>query len=1059
MLSAALLAASITATKGSIDVYILSGQSNMQGIAKTAKLPADWKQPIEGALFFGGWGLTGITPGTTQTSNRKGEFGPEIGFARVASMLSDGKPFAIIKYAASGQPLHHGFHGAKWLGGEPAPDRTNFYPGELPNDPNQGRLYKNLVKRVDEGLAALRSEGYEPKVIGVAWMQGEADAKNALSAVSYAESIGRLQRRISEDFGSGLPIPLSFGQVLPKSEAPRFTHKAEIRRAMANADMGSGHTRAQPHVYMVSTDRMGMLPDGVHYNASGQKDLGQSLALVMEMERLKSKAPRSFPELQLWYRQPAKNWLEALPIGNGRLGAMVFGGTNRERIQLNEESLWAGRPVESFPENFAENLKKLQDMVFEGRSAEARAFGIETMTANPTSFRSFQPLGDLWIEMDGQVKNYRRSLDLTTGIAKTQFRLGDAVIFRDVFISAPDDVLVVRLTSDKKSAISCGVSLTRKKDLNVVYEGSQIIADGQIMDDDSPGAFDDNPGGSGPGGAHMKFATRVQIAAEGGSVETRDDRITVTGADEVTIILGAATDYSLDDLNFNREIDPAALAQEAGDKAAARSSSELEGRHTEDHAALMDRVKVNLGRNAALEALPTDERLQAVRQGAYDPALDALIFQFGRYLLMGSSRAPGRLPANLQGIWNDRMWAPWEADHHMNINLQMNYWPADLTNLSETLDPLTGWLIRLAKKAEYTAEHLYNADGWLAYTATNPFGRITPSASTRPSQFMNGSLDPLAGAWMSMTLWRHYEFTEDKAYLKDTAYPVIKGAAEFLLDYMREDADGNLVIVPSTSPENDYRDPKTGKSIRITVGSAYHMSIVREVLTAALKGAKITRQDRELQSEIEAALAKIAPLKIGKDGTINEWAEDYEEVHPGHRHVSHLIGLHPFNQITASDPVMFEAAQKTLKRRLDNGGGHTGWSRAWNINFLARLKQGDAARENVVKLLQRSTHPNLFGNHPPFQIDGNFGATAGIAEMLLQSHDGVIELLPALPAAWHSGQVQGLVARGGVTVSMIWSDGRLYQFELKSDSKREIKVRYGDEVKSMTSNTGGMIAW
>jgi alpha-L-fucosidase 2 len=1051
-------APAMVAPKDLIDVYILAGQSNMQGIGKTANLPGDWKQPIEGALFYGGWRLTGITPGTTQTSLRQGEFGPEIGFARWMSEHRKGRPFAIIKYAASGQPLHHGFNGAKWIGGDPAPGRTNFYPGESKDDPNQGRLYKNLIRRVNEGLAALKEAGYTPTVVGAAWMQGEADAKNGTSAAEYGDSLQRLRRRLNEEYAR-VRFPLAFGQVLPISEAPRFTHKAEIRQAMADAHCQSGAAGSKHGIWMVSTDGIGMLPDGVHYNAAGQMELGQKLAEgVLKCQTVIRKRMPNW-DYELWYRQPAKNWLEALPIGNGRIGAMVFGGTNKERIQLNEESLWAGRPVESFPENFAENLKKLQGMVFEGRSAEARAFGIETMTANPTSFRSFQPFGDLWIEMKGPVKNYRRSLDLYSGIAKTQFRLGDAVIVREVFVSAPDDVLVVRLTSDKKKAISCSVSLTREKDLAVRYERDQIIADGQIIDDDSPGAFDDNPGGSGPGGAHMKFAARAKVLADSGTVEAGEQGISVSSADEVTIILGAATDYSLDDLSFNREIDPALLAAESVNAASLIPSSELMERHRDDHGEMFGRALVDFGWNPDQEELPTDERLQAVRQGAYDPALDALIFQFGRYLLMGSSRAPGRLPANLQGIWNDRMWAPWEADHHMNINLQMNYWPADLTNLSETLDPLTGWLTRLAKKAELTAGKLYNADGWLAYTATNPFGRITPSASTRPSQFMNGSLDPLAGAWMSMTLWRHYEFTEGKRFLRDTAYPVIKGAAEFLLDYMREDEEGNLVIVPSTSPENDYRDPKTGQSIRITVGSAYHMSIVREVLGAALQGAKITRQDKGLQSELESALARIAPLKIGKDGTINEWAEDYEEVHPGHRHVSHLIGLHPFNQITASDPQMFEAAQKTLKRRLDNGGGHTGWSRAWNINFLARLKQGDAARENVVKLLQRSTHPNLFGNHPPFQIDGNFGATAGIAEMLVQSHDGVIELLPALPGAWHTGRACGLRARGDVQVSMTWEDGELKQIELRSDRQRQVQVRYGDEVKSLSSNTGGMIAW
>ncbi len=764
----------------------------------------------------------------------------------------------------------------------------------------------------------------------------------------------------------------------------------------------------------------------------------------------------------IWYDQPAERWGEAFPLGNGRLAAMCFGGTGTETFQINEESLWAGSQINPYAENYNEHLKVIQKMVFDGEYAKAHDYGVENLTARPTSFRSFEPFADLLIDFGNQepVSAYRRELDLSTGICRVAYSSNGSEIVRESFISAPDDVIAIRIFSPDKGKINCSVMLKRHKDAEVTLSGDGTMKiDGQIHDIEAPDAYDDNAGGSGPGGKHMRFAGRLAANQTGGKVTASNGMLNFEGADEIVLLFTAATDYNLSMLNFDASIDPGKKADEILQKANQKTWKNLMSAHVEEHSAMFNRVRIDFGQSAN-DTLPLDKRLEAFQAGQPDNDLVAKYFQFGRYLLMGSSRGPAILPANLQGKWSKELWAPWEADYHLNVNLQMNYWPADVTNLTETVEPLTDWLEQIAEISRPFAKDMYGASGWFSCLASNPFGRVTPSASTPESQFINGVLDPLAGAWMVMNLWDHYEFSGDEVFLKERLFPLLKGASEFILDVLVEGPDGLLHFVPSASPENAFIDPETGRNIRITATSTYHLSVIRAVFTATSASAEILGVSDAVVERIAKTQGRLPGFPIDENGRLLEWQNNFEEAEPGHRHLSHLLCFHPFADITSDTPELFDAARRNLDHRIESGQGKGGgWSGAHSSIMYAWFLDGEKAFEGVQTLLN-SRSGTLLNAGNIFQIDANFGATSVIAEMLIQSHmnDGngnhIIHLLPAIPSSWPSGSVKGLRTRGGCEVDMEWQNGEIVSATITASGKGNFSLRYKDKTLPLTLQAG-----
>jgi alpha-L-fucosidase 2 len=754
--------------------------------------------------------------------------------------------------------------------------------------------------------------------------------------------------------------------------------------------------------------------------------------------------------LRLWYDKPADSqspdikkinteWLKALPVGNGFMGAMVYGDVNRELIQLNEKTLWSGSPDDNNNPVAAGTLGKIRQLLFEKRYKEANELTGKTQvckgvgsgrgSGGEVPYGSYQTLGDLLLDFgkNSLYSNYTRELDLNRGVIKISYKQDGINYQREIFVSYPDRALVMHFTANKKGAISFEARLTRPERFTTSDEKTNLMMQGTLI--------------NGKGGDGMQYAARLKAIAQGGRVVYSDSLISIQGADDVTMLLTASTNYTQEYPLYLGD-DPKIKTLDQINIAASRPYPALLKRHTDDYSSIFNKVSLNLSGHKP-DTVPTDIRLKNQLKNPDDFYLQEVYFQFGRYLLISSSRE-GSLPANLQGVWSNKIQTPWNGDYHTNINVQMNYWPAEVTNLQECFEPFSSLIESLVKPGEVTAAVQYDATGWCVEAITNVWGYTAPGEGTSWGMYVAG------GGWVCQHLWDHYEFTMDLKYL-ERVYPVMLKAAQFYLDWLVKDPlTGKLVSGPSTSPENQFVAPD-GSVGSICMGPSHDQEILYELFTNVLEASKILKDNNPLLPKIGIALNNLASPQIGSDGRIMEWSEEFKETEINHRHVSHLYMLYPGHQIDPlTTPDLAKAARKSLDARTDIG---TGWSLAWKVNFWARLKDGDRAYQLLKNLLRPidntglnmsnggGTYPNLFCAHPPFQIDGNFGGTAGIAEMLMQSQNGWIELLPALPKIWKNGEVNGLVARGGFVVNIIWKDNKPQNVIIKSNVSNKCIIR------------------
>lgn len=733
---------------------------------------------------------------------------------------------------------------------------------------------------------------------------------------------------------------------------------------------------------------------------------------------------------ELWYAQPAKVWMESLPIGNGRLGAMTYGGIEEEKLALNESTMWSGQYNENQNKPFGrEKMNQLRKLFFEGKLSEGNRIAGDNLHGNQTSFGTHLPIGDLkmqFIYPEGKVTGYRRSLSLDEAVSSVSFNSGGVNYKREYFATNPDNVLVLRLTADKQKSITMnmGLDLMRQADLSV--EDNQLVFTGKV---DFPL--------HGPGG--VCFEGRIAVLADNGEVKMEQSGVGIKEADAVTLIVDVRTDYKSPDYKT--------LCADGVKKAAAKSYDELKQAHIKDYNTLYNRVSIHFGQDAN-RALPTDVRWKQVKEGKTDTGLDALFFQYGRYLTIASSRENSPLPIALQGFFNDNKACNmgWTNDYHLDINTEQNYWAANVGNLAECNAPLFTYIKDLAHHGAKTAEVVYGCKGWTAHTTANVWG-YTPASST-----IIWELFPMAGSWIASHLWTQYEFTQDKQYLAETAYPLLKGNAQFILDFLAKDPkSGYLMTGPSISPENWFRTAG-GEEMVASMMPACDRELAYEILSNCVQASEILNTDREFADSLRTAIAQLPPIQLRANGAIREWFEDFEEAHPNHRHTSHLLALYPFSQITLEKtPELAEAARKTIENRLSaENWEDTEWSRANMICMYARLKDAQEAYKSVQLLQGKLSRENLMTVSPGgiagaegdiYSFDGNPAGTAGMAEMLVQNHEGYVEFLPCLPVEWKDGSFKGLCLKGGAEATAEWTNAVINKASLKATVDQVLKVK------------------